>query len=156
MKASEKLEKLIEPVVASLGCELWWVELARDGRDSLLRLYIDSAQGVDVDDCERVSREVAALLDVEDPITGAYRLEVSSPGLDRPLAKLSHFERFRGEQVRVEMLVPVDGQRRFKGQLLGVEGEAVVLKTGKGEQRLPWVDIDKARLVPNMDIARAG
>lgn len=155
-KVSEKIETLLAPVVESLGFELWCVELLARGRESLLRIYIDKAEGIDLDDCEQVSREVAALLDVEDPISGAYRLEVSSPGLDRPLVKLEHFARFRGERAQIQTYVPIEGQRRFEGELLNVDDNCVRLKTGKGEQRLPWADIAKARLVPNLDIARAG
>ncbi|HEX7381301.1 MAG TPA: ribosome maturation factor RimP [Nevskiaceae bacterium] len=154
MKTAEDLEKLIEPVISALGYELWYAELVRHGHEAFLRIYIDHPDGINVDDCERVSREVAAVLDVEDPIRGAYRLEVSSPGLDRRLVKRTHFQRFSGSEVRVEMLAPVDGQRRFRGTLLDVDGRCVGLRTAQGDVQLPWADIDKARLVPDVDIAR--
>lgn len=150
------METLIGPVVTALGCELWAVEFNPHSGESLLCVYIDKPEGVDLDDCERVSREVAALLDVEDPIAGAYRLEVSSPGLDRRLVKREHFVRFRGSEVRIELTAPLDGRRRFRGELLDVEAGVVVLGTAQGELRLPWAEIDKARVVPKLDFARVG
>lgn len=154
MRTAEDLEKLIEPVISALGYELWFAELVRRGQERILRIFIDHPDGVDVDDCEQASREAAAVLDVEDPIPGAYRLEVSSPGLDRRLVKRAHFQRFTGAEVRVEMLAPVAGQRRFRGTLLDVDERCVGLRTAQGDVRLPWTDIDKARLVPDVDIAR--
>lgn len=156
MRTHDELAKLVGPVVTALGCELWAVEYHPGRRESLLRVYIDKSEGVDLDDCEAVSREVAAILDVEDPIPGAYRLEVSSPGLDRVLVKPEHFVRFAGEQARIELVAPVDGQRRFRGEVLGMEADVVLLRTSGGDVRLPWTQIDRARLVPNVEISRAG
>ncbi|TAM12384.1 MAG: ribosome maturation factor RimP [Nevskiaceae bacterium] len=156
MKTHDELVALIGPVVTALGCELWAVEYHPGQQESLLRVYIDKADGVDVDDCERVSREVAAILDVEDPIPGAYRLEISSPGLDRVLVGAGHFARYVGRQVRVELVAPIDGQRRFRGEVLDVEATGVRLHTPGGDVRLPWAQIDRARLVPDMETSRTG
>lgn len=147
----EKLLQVIEPAVESVGYELVLLEFVPHSRSATLRLYIDRAEGISLEDCERVSREVAALLDVEDPITQAYRLEVSSPGSDRPLVKPSHYARFSGEQVRVQTLVPVDGRRKFKGTLVNYVDDVVTLQTETGQVCLPLKDIEKARLVPNLE-----
>lgn len=100
-----------------------------------------------VDDCAEISRTVSALLDVEDPIPGAYRLEVTSPGVDRPLVRPADFERFAGFEAKVETHLPVGGRRRFQGRLLGLDGDEVRLQLPEGEQRLALGDIKKARLV---------
>jgi ribosome maturation factor RimP len=150
----ERLTDLLEPIVADLGYELVLLEFHASKSSAMLRLFIDSEEGIDVDDCARVSREVAATLDVEDPIKQAYQLEVSSPGLDRPLVKPEHFRRFRGEEVRIEMLAPVAGsnRRRFRGKLLDANEHEVMLQMPDGPVTLPLADIEKARLVPDYDI----
>ena len=110
------------------------------------------ADGINLDDCARVSREVAATLDVEDPIRQSYQLEVSSPGMDRPLAKPEHFQRFRGELVRIETLAPMAGnRRRFRGTLLDATDRDVTLQMPEGPVTLAYADIEKARLVPNFE-----
>src|SRR5690606_36042138 len=125
--------------------ELLLLEFSPSTKSGLLRLYIDSPGGITIDDCERVSREVAAQLDVEDPISTGYRLEVSSPGLDRPLVKPEHFERFIGEQARVQLLAPRDGRRRYVGWIRQVGGAAVRLETQDGAVDLAYAEIDRAR-----------
>lgn len=145
----ERLTKLVEPLVESLGYELLLLEFSPQGRSSLLRLYLDAAGGVTLGDCESVSREIAALLDVEDPISVPYQLEVSSPGLDRPLTKPAHFERFAGRKARVELEVPLNGQRRFVGVIVGISGDAVRLMVDRGEVQLAFTAISRARLVPD-------
>lgn len=147
-----RLMEVVEPAVEALGYELVLLEYIPHQRNAMLRLFIDAADGISLEDCERVSREVAAVLDVEDPITQAYRLEVSSPGMDRPLVKPEHFVRFSGEQVRVQMLNPLDGRRKFKGVLLSCEDGVVAVQTELGAVQLPLADIEKARLVPNVEI----
>ena len=112
----EKLQDLIESVVSSLGYELVGVEYLTQGRGGLLRVYIDSEDGINLDDCSRVSHQLSGVLDVEDVIRGQYQLEVSSPGLDRPLFSLAHFERFVGQQVKLKLAVPIHGQRKFRGE----------------------------------------
>lgn len=147
----ERLEQMLEPVVTALGYELVLLEFSPSTKSGLLRLYIDSPGGINIDDCERVSREVAAQLDVDDPISSGYRLEVSSPGLDRPLVTPKHFERFIGEQARVQLMAPRDGRRRFVGWIRQVDQRAVRLETKEGEVDLPYAEIDRARLVPEYD-----
>src|SRR5579871_4848897 len=120
----ETLLKLLEPAIEALGYELVELEFP----PHLLRIYIDREGGVTVDDCEIVSRQVSAVLDVEDPIPGAYTLEVSSPGLDRPLRKVADFARFAGEQARIELTLPIEGRRRFSGTLKGCEAEEVSIE----------------------------
>ncbi len=151
MDLRDRLTALIEPVVESLGYELVLLEFAPSRRTGTLRLYIDAAAGIQVEDCERVSREVAGLLDVEDPIPSAYRLEVSSPGLDRPLVKPEHFRRFAGELARVQMVAPVAGQRRFRGVLRDCDGRNVTLQVESQDVSLPLADIEVARLVPDYE-----
>lgn len=149
MSARERLHDLIEPVVTGLGYELVGVEF--DGRQRVLRVYIDSAQGVTLDDCSRVSYQVGAVLDVEDPVPGRYQLEISSPGLDRPLFELAHFDRFKGEMARLQLTRLVDGRRKLKARLLGVEDGCVVLQEGEATFRVPFDAIEKARLAPEFD-----
>jgi ribosome maturation factor RimP len=144
----ERLTELFEPVVAGLGCELWGVEYFTQGRGALLRVYIDKADGVGVDDCERVSRQVSSVLDVEDPIRSEYTLEVSSPGMDRPLFKLAQFQESIGERVALRLRQPFEGRRKFTGLLKGIENDEVVLEVDNEEYVLPFELIDKANVVP--------
>jgi len=141
----ERLIALIEPIVADLGCELVDLELS----PGLLRIFVDRADGVRIEDCERVSREVSALLDVEDPIPTAYRLEVSSPGSDRVLRTSGHFERFVGARVWVELRVPrAGGRRRYTGRLAAVQGEGITLEVDDQEVSVQFAEIGKAKLAP--------
>jgi len=143
----ETLLNILEPVVTALGYEL--VELEFQARGGLLRIYIDhQPEAVTLDDCERVSRQVSSVLDVEDPIPGAYSLEVSSPGLDRPLRKLSDFQRFAGFRAKLELTLPLNGRRRFSGTLRGVEADEVLMEVDGTPVRLPVKQIGKAHLVP--------
>ena len=150
MVEREALESLIEPAVTRLGYELVGLELLGRGRGMIVRLYIDQPGGVTLDDCQRVSRQVSGLLDVEDPIPGPYTLEVSSPGLDRPLFKEEHFRRFAGHEVRIRTDVPLDGRRKFRGRLRGVRAGAVLLEVDGVEVALPMERIEQARLVPEL------
>ncbi|NIR32089.1 MAG: ribosome maturation factor RimP [Gammaproteobacteria bacterium] len=144
-----QLHDLIEPAVTVLGYELLGLELMPGkGGGSLLRVYIDSPQGITLDDCERVSHQVSGVLDVEDPIAGPYTLEVSSPGSDRPLFTPEHFEQHIGRRVRIRMQALVEGRRRFKGELKGYrDGRVVVIEDGE-ERTVPYEMIRTARLVP--------
>jgi ribosome maturation factor RimP len=144
----ERLFELLEPPVAAMGFELADLD-AHFGRRGLLRLFIDREGGVTLDDCQRVSEQIGAWLDVEDPLPGSYVLEVSSPGFDRRLRKLEHFERFSGEQARIELRDARDGRRRFTGRLAGVEGSEVLLEVDGELTRLPFGDIALARLAPS-------
>ncbi|TNE78719.1 MAG: ribosome maturation factor RimP [Gammaproteobacteria bacterium] len=145
----EALKAMIAPVVEALGCELWGLEYLSSGRNALLRIYIDRAEdGVTVDDCEKVSRQVSSLMDVEDPISGEYTLEVSSPGLERPLYTLDQFQQYVGEEVAVRLRFPYEGRRKFKGRLNGVEGEDILLIVDDHEYLFPVDSIEKANVVP--------
>jgi ribosome maturation factor RimP len=142
-----QLIELLEPALAAMGFELADLD-AHLGRRGLLRLYIDREGGITVDDCQRVSEQVGALLDVEDPLPGSYVLEVSSPGFDRRLRTRAHFERFVGERVRIELRDPRDGRRNFVGRLSGVEDDDALLEADGQVWHLPLNDIAVARLVP--------
>lgn len=142
------LRDLLEPGIGALGFELVEVEYARIGGHNVLRIYIDHPDGITVDQCATVSRQVSAVLDVEDPIPEAYMLEVSSPGLDRPLVKRADFERYAGETIKVRMLDAVAGRRNFKGTLVGIEGDAVLVDVDQERCSLPMARIERARLVP--------
>jgi ribosome maturation factor RimP len=142
----ERLIVLIEPLLERLGYELVELEYSSGRAHGVLRLFIDKAGGVGVGDCERVSREVSALLDVEDPIASAYSLEVSSPGFDRVLRTRAHFERFAGARVFVELQVPRSGRRRYTGTLLSVEEKGIAVEVDKERVEIPFVEIAKARL----------
>ena len=145
---ADRLRALVGPAVARLGFEV--VDIEFISGQKTLRIYIDGPQGVDVDDCARVSRQVSALFDVEDPIPGQYTLEISSPGLDRPLARRVDFERFAGSLIKVKTAAPVDGRRNFQGRLVGLVGERVVLEADETRYDLAFDNIEKARLVPEL------
>ncbi|WP_394182608.1 ribosome maturation factor RimP [Marinomonas posidonica] len=144
------LEELVRPVVEGLGFEFWGMEYLSQGKDSVLRIFIetDAEKGIDVEDCARVSRQVSSILDVEDPITGEYHLEVSSPGLDRPLFSLAQYQAYVGSIVSLRLRVPFDGRRKFKGQLVGVENDDIVVRVDQEEYLLPIDLIDKGNVVP--------
>lgn len=152
---ARQIAALLSPTVAALGLDLLGVEYLPAPGGGVLRLYIDvpvaeaEARAVGIDDCEAVSREVSAVLDVEDPISGHYTLEVSSPGLDRPLFDAAQFARFAGQAAKVALKLPQDGRRRLQGTILRVEGEAVVFALDGGECTVALDNIDKARLVPD-------
>ncbi len=142
----DQLIELLQPVVVGLGYELWELEYAARSGSALLRLYIDSASGISLDDCERVSRAVSEAMDASDPIDGHYTLEVSSPGLDRVLRTAEHFARFNGEQVRVETVMPVNGRKRFAGRLKDVGEGQITLEMDGSVVKLPIDGIHKARV----------
>ena len=150
----DQLGELLGPAIAGLdaGVFLWGIEFVPGARQSLLRLYID-AEGrlVTIEDCEAVSREVSALLDVNDPIAGNYTLEVSSPGLDRPLFEAAHYARFVGDIAKLALLVPVQGRRRITGRIVRVEGDEVTMADEAGEIAVAVGNVQKARLVPQFD-----
>ncbi|GAC1039958.1 ribosome maturation factor RimP [Pseudomonas sp. EpS/L25] len=147
----EQLQALLAPVVEALGYVCWGVEYISQGRHSLLRVYIDHPNGILVEDCEKVSRQVSGVLDVEDPITNEYTLEVSSPGMDRPLFTLEQFAAHAGEQVKVKLRSPFEGRRNFQGLLRGVEDQDVVVQVDEHEYLLPIEMIDKANVVPRFE-----
>lgn len=142
------VERSIAPAIEAMGYDIVRVVLSgrRRPRLQIMAERKDGA-GMVVDDCVAVSRAASAILDVEDPISGPYELEVSSPGIDRPLTRLADFERFAGFEAKLETALPLDGQRRWKGCLLGLDGETVRLQTKTGEVALPFAAIEKAKLV---------
>jgi len=141
------LTELFEPTIEALQLELWGVEHIQQGKYSLLRIYIDADQGITADDCANVSRQLGALLDVEDPIAGEYTLEVSSPGLDRPLFTAKQFEQFVGSEVSLRMRSAIEGRRKFQGSIVKLDGDNIFLHVDGEDYELPHADIDKANIV---------
>jgi len=148
-KIADKVVALISPVIEDMGYELLGVEYVASGKHSILRLYIDSERGIGVDDCEAVSRQVSAIMDVEDPISGQYNLEVSSPGIERPLFTLAHYQRFLGNDISLRLFRPIDGRRKFTGSIGSVSeaNETIELVTELGPVAIDFNLIDKAHLV---------
>ncbi len=146
---SDEMNKLLEPTIERLGFELTDLEVRIGGKGGLVRITIDKPEGIELSDCETVSNAVSALLDVEDPLQGEYNLEVSSPGLDRKLTKVKHFQRFEGETLKVTMRFPIAGRRRFRGKLLSSNDENIVVEVDGESHSLPLATIDTARLVPD-------
>ena len=147
----DELRALLEQTVERLGYELVDIEVRLGSGSGLVRVFIDKPDGIDLEDCEKVSLAVSALLDVEDPVPGNYNLEVSSPGLDRKLTKPAHFQRFAGETVKVQMRFPIEGRRRFRGTLVSSDDENIVVEVDGESHSLPLKTIDTARLVPVVD-----
>ena len=141
-----QLEDMLKPTVEGLGFELWGIEYISQGRHSVLCIYIESDNGINVDDCAQVSHQVGSLLDVEDAITGEYTLEVSSPGMDRLLFKLDQYPAYVGEEIEMRLRTPFEGRRKFKGVLKGIEGEDIVVEVDNHEYLLPHDAVDKARI----------
>ena len=148
-KIADKVVALIGPVIEDMGYELLGVEYVASGKHSILRLYIDSEQGIGVDDCEAVSRQVSAIMDVEDPISGQYNLEVSSPGIERPLFTLAHYQRFLGNDISLRLFRPIDGRRKFTGSIGSISeaNETIELVTELGPVTIDLNLIDKEHLV---------
>lgn len=144
-----RLRQLLTPVIEAMGYELVGVEFNPSRTDALLRVYIDQETGINVEDCERVSHQISGILDVEDPIPFNYTLEVSSPGLDRPLFEARHFTQFAGQRVRLQLSAPVNGRKKLLGMLQGMQGDEVVIAVDDADLRVPLDIIDKARLVPD-------
>jgi ribosome maturation factor RimP len=156
----QRFYELLAPTIEAVGCELLGVQISRGRQHTVLRLYIDrlqggalaeeEEQGITIEDCTRVSHQVSGVLDVEDPIAGEYSLEVSSPGDDRPLFRLQHYERFIGHRIRVRLAVPVDGRRSVTGPIVSVEDGKVVVEEDSVQWRLAMEQIALARLVPDL------
>ena len=149
-QAHSELQLLVEPVICNLGYGYVGMEYLPQGKDYLLRIYIDKEDGITVDDCAQVSYQISALLDVEDPIKGAYKLEVSSPGMDRPLFTAAQFAEQRGNKIKLKLVVPREGRRNFKGTLLNMQDETVTLDLDGEKIDLDLNNIEKARLVPEL------
>jgi len=147
--AESRIRQLLQPVVEALGCELWGVDLQTGAKTKLLRIYIDKDNDlVGIEDCERVSRQASSILDVEDAINGEYVLEVSSPGMDRPLYEIGQYEKYVGEDISLRLRFPYEGRRNFKGRLTGVDGDEIILVVTDHEYLFPVEGIEKANVVP--------
>ena len=144
----QDLTAMFEPVVESMGYELVGVEFQRNGAHGTLRVYIDHEHGVNLDDCAAISHQISGILDVEEPIGQAYDLEISSPGIDRPLFKRDDYERFNGQQAKIRLAVARDGRRNYRGRLRGLnDGGDVVIEVDGETFELPFADIARANLV---------
>jgi len=146
----QQIADMLQTTIEALGFELWGVEYLSQGRHSVVRVYIDAERGITVDDCAVVSEQVGSVFDVEDPITGEYTLEVSSPGMDRLLFKLGQYPAYVGEVVELRLRSAFEGRRKFKGILKGIEGEDVVVQVDDHEFLLPHGAIEKARIQPRV------
>jgi len=145
---TQQLADIIEPAVAAVGYVLWGIEYVMQGKHSVLRVYIDHENGITVEDCEVVSRQVSAVLDVEDPIKSNYTLEVSSPGMDRPLFQPPQYRHFCGETIHCRVHQNIVGRKKFTGTLLAVTDEGIELEVDNETVDILFQDIDKANLVP--------
>ncbi len=152
----QRLNELLQPLVEDLGYEFVGLEYNSNPKHSLLRVYIDHQDGVGIKDCESVSREVAALLDVKDPIRGHYNLEISSPGLDRPLFTAAHFNEFSGRLAQINLFAPQDGRRKFSGPIVKATESQVYIEQDGTEVVVDINNITKARLVPDYEKILAG
>lgn len=148
-KFEDKLTEMLRPAVDETGKELLGVEFISAGNNSILRVFIEHENGIDVDDCAEVSRQIGAILDVEDPISSEYNLEVSSPGLDRPLFTKAHYEMVIGEEIQAKLGVPLNGRRKFKGILESIENDTLMVIVDGETYPLVINNIDKANLVFN-------
>ncbi|MBL4819496.1 MAG: ribosome maturation factor RimP [Gammaproteobacteria bacterium] len=148
MKRSERqITELLEPTINALGLQLWGVEHIGQGKHSMLRVYIESENGIAIEDCERVSRQVSLVLDVEELISGEYTLEVSSPGSDRRLFSLDQFRQYLGSEVNIRLGTLLDGRRKLKGKLVGIADEDICIEEEGNEYRCPFDAIEKANIV---------
>lgn len=151
MAKEQQLQAMLAPTITGLGYEFWGLEYLTHGRQAVLRVFIDSPNGIGVEDCATVSRQVSAVLDVEDPIPIEYTLEVSSPGMDRPLFTLDQYTRHVGELIKLRLRAPFEGRRNFSGQLTSIEGDEIVIVVDEHEYLLPIELIDKANIVPRFE-----
>ena len=147
----KKLEELCEPAIFALGLELVQLQYRREAEGWVVRLLVDRPGGVTVEECGELSRQASSLLDVEDLIPHRYRLEVSSPGLDRPLCKREHFTRFIGVSINLHTREPFDGRKNFQGVLRGFHNDGVLIEVDRTTYELPFAAVDKANLVPNIE-----
>lgn len=150
----KRIEPLAARAAAAVGCELVLVELTGPGGRTVLRVTIDKEGGVGLMDCQQVSEQLSVILDLEDPIAGSYQLEVSSPGLDRPLIKPEDYQRFRGQRAWIRTYAPIDGRRQFRGRLEGLEGDQVRMSLAdQGSVSIPLAQVAKARLEAELGAA---
>ncbi len=149
--STSKLEELIAPTVIDMGFEYWGLEYQTQSGAVLLRIYIESSNGISVEDCAAVSRQLSLMLDVEDPIRAEYRLEISSPGMARPFFTIEQYAKFVGSVIKVKLRFAFEGRRHFKGRLIAVENNELVVNNGEFEFCLPYESVDKGSLVPEYD-----
>lgn len=150
MRKADQLHTLLAPSVESMGYVLWGLEYIQ-GRGAVLRIYIDHEDGITVDDCADVSHQVSGVLDVEDPISGEYTLEVSSPGMDRPLFTLEQWQLYIGEKAQVRLLAPVSNRRKFTAEITAVMGDDLHLTVDGQTLVVPFAQVDRANVVPQFD-----
>ena len=150
-RLEQTLTEMLTPAAESLGFELVGVEFVRAGKHSILRVFIDHPDGITVDNCADVSLQASAILDVEDPISTEYNLEVSSPGMDRPLFKTAHYAAVVGEVIAVHLRMPMNDRRNFKGKLLSCEGDNIVVQVDNETFTLSILNIEKGNVVPTFD-----
>ncbi len=144
----QRLTELLAEPVEALGYQLWGLQFIGAGNHSILRLFIDHPDGITVEACAEVSRQVSAVLDVEDPISTEYNLEVSSPGMDRPLFIAAHYQKYQGSEVVVVLNMPMAGKRKWQGEIVAVDGDSVTLSCNGQEQMVILSNVQKAHLVP--------
>ena len=152
---SKNVTDLIEQTITGLGYEYVGAEMVSQRNTKLLRIYIDGVEGVVIDDCVIVSNQLSGVLDVEDPIKGQYQLEVSSPGMERPLFRLEDYQRFQGQAAMIELYEAIDGRRNIRGVLEGIQGNSVLISAASDNQQteLPFSSIRKARLIVEYDMS---
>lgn len=141
-----KIELLIKPIIEDMGYILWGCEYLPQGKYAVLRVYIDQEAGIGVTDCEQVSRRISAILDVEDPISGNYSLEVSSPGIPRPIFYRWQYEQYIGHEIQVKLLRPLEGKRKFSGIIVSVSDDTLIINVDNEQQEIPVAHIVKANL----------
>ena len=148
-KITDKVFVLINPAIYDMGYELLGLEYVSSGKRSVLRVYIDSDSGIGINDCESVSRQVSSIMDVEDPISGQYNLEVSSPGIERPLFTIAHYRRFLGNDISLRLYRPMDGRRKFTGSIGSISeaNNTIELVTELGPVTMDLSLIEKANLI---------
>ena len=146
----QQITDMLETTIEAMGFELWGVEYLSQGRHSVVRIYIDGRDGITVDDCAAVSSQVGSVFDVEDPITGEYTLEVSSPGMDRLLFKLEQYPAYVGEVLELRLRSAFEGRRKFRGVFKAIEGEDIVIRVDDHEYLLPYSAIEKSRVQPRI------
>ncbi len=147
-QAPEHLVNLIEPIVEGLGYECVGIDYNPHPKNGLLRIYIDSEKGILMDDCTKVSHQISGVLDVEDPISSNYHLEISSPGEDRPFFKVAQFERFIGSTIEINLFNPIEKRRKITGSIQRVEDDIIFIQDQQQLFKIPFTAMSKARLVP--------
>lgn len=143
----EQIQAIVEPVLSALGLQLWGIEYLGQGRHTLLRVYIDKTDGVDIEDCAEASRQISGILDVEDPIKNEYTLEVSSPGIERPLFTLDQYRQYLGVELKVRLRQNFEGRRNFAGVLIEVVDDEISIAQGEDKLSFPLELIERANVV---------